>query len=284
VFTPDVKYYTSTLQAYKLSDSNPGQFFYNVFQTGGTGTVTLTLPYPFVTQGATPIHVYSGLTAYTSNGQTCLQPTNEIKNYQTQVTLANYGTSPTYPGSTTTVTLTGLPTTGFMYINIHLDYGLEKLNGWEKKTGNNAYYNTTINPTMPKVNILNGTIHPFTSSIANSSDSISNTNEFKRVKGFGGLAKIQTGTLNGVPQIEGLEGATLELWKGSSKIETMTTDVNGWYLSTYVHGGKATTYTVKLIGSSGKVAGVTYVYATQPKSVAVGGSLKFGEGNFDVIP
>jgi hypothetical protein len=284
VFTPDVKYYTSTLQAYKLSDSNPGQFFYNVFQTGGTGTVTLTLPYPFVTQGATPIHVYSGLTAYTSNGLTCLQPTGEIKNYNTQVTLASYGAAPTYPGSTTTVTLTGLPTTGFMYINIHLDYGLEKLNGWEKKNGNNAYYNRIINPTIPMVNILNGTAHLFDSTIPNSSDTISNTNEFKRVKGFGGLVKFQTGTLNGVPQIEGLEGATLELWKGTTKVETMYTDVNGWYLSTFVHGGKATTYTVKLIGSTGKVGTVPYAYTGQSKSVAVGGSLKFGEGNFDVIP
>jgi len=152
------------------------------------------------------------------------------------------------------------------------------------KSGANANYNTTINPTIPKVNIINNTKHTFTSSIANSTDSIYNTNEFKKVKGFGGLAKIKAGTLFGVPQLEGLEGAKVELWKGNTKVETMATDVNGWYLSTYVHGGKATTYTVKLIGSSGKVAGVTYVYATQPQSVAVGGSLKFGEGNFTVTP
>jgi uncharacterized repeat protein (TIGR01451 family) len=281
IFTPDVKYYTSSLQAYKLSDSNPGQFFYNVFQTGGTGTVTLTLPYPFVTQGATPIHVYSGLTAYTSNDQTCLQPTGEIKNYQTQVTLSSYPAN-NYAG-TTTVTLTGLPTSGFMYINIHLDYGLEKLNGWVKN-GSNANYNLTINPTMPKVNIVNNTQHTFTSSIPNSTDSIYNANEFKRVKGFGGLVTIKTGTIGGVNQFNGLEGAKVELWKGTTKLETMTTDVNGWYLSAYVHKGTAATYTVKVISNTGHVGITTYTYPTQTKSVSAGGSLKFGEGTFQIVP
>ncbi len=64
VFTPDSRYYTSAYPAYKLSDSNPGQFFYNVFytNTGGTNTIKMDIPYPFVTQGAMPVHVYSGLT------------------------------------------------------------------------------------------------------------------------------------------------------------------------------------------------------------------------------
>jgi hypothetical protein len=282
IFTPDVKYYTSSTPAYKLSDSNPGQFFYNVFQTGGTGTVTLTLPFPFVTQGATPIHVYSSLTAYTSNGQTCLQPTGEIKNYNTQVTLSSYVPANTY-GATKTVTLTGLPTSGFMYINIHLDYGLEKLNGWIK-SGANANYNLTINPTMPKVNIVNNTKHTFTSSIANSTDWIYNANEFKKVKGFGGLVYIKTGMANNLPVYEGLEGATVQLWKGSTLIETMTTDVNGWYLSAYVHKGTTTTYTVKVLANTGHVGSQTFTYPTQTQSVTAGGANKFGEGNFQIIP
>jgi hypothetical protein len=281
IFTPDVKYYTSTTPAYKLSDSNPGQFFYNVFQTGGTGTVTLTLPYPFVTQGATPIHVYSGLTAVQNNGQTCLQPTGEIKNYQTIVTLGNY-TAPPY-SATKTVTLTGLPTSGFMYINIHMDYGLEKLNGWVK-SGANANYNLTINPTMPKVNIVNNTQHTFTSSIPGSTDSIFNTNEFKKVKGFGGLVTIKTGMIGPVAVYEGLEGATVQLWKGTQLIETMMTDVNGWYLSNYIHKGSSTTYTVKVLANTGHVGAATFTYPLQSQSVAVGGSLKFGEGNFQIIP
>jgi uncharacterized repeat protein (TIGR01451 family) len=281
IFTPDVQYYTSSLQAYKLSDSNPGQFFYNVFRTSGPSTVTLTLPYPFVTQGATPIHVYSNLTTVTSNGQTCLQPTNEIRNFQTQVTLSSYPAN-NY-ASTTTVTLTGLPTTGFIYINIHLDYGLEKLRGWVKN-GSNATYNTTINPTIPRVNIVNNTQHTFTSSLPNSTDSIVNTNEFKRVKGFGGIVKIRTAIVGGVDQYEGLEGATVQLWRGTTLIETMTTDVNGWYLSEYVHRGSAATYTVKVLANTGHVGASTFTYPTQTQSVSAGGSLKFGEGNFQILP
>jgi hypothetical protein len=255
-----------------------------MFRTSGPSTVTLTLPYPFVTQGATPIHVYSGLTAVTNNGQTCLQPTNEIKNYQQTVTLSNYGASPTYPGSTYNVDLTGLPTTGFLYINIHMDYGLEKLNGWVKQ-GSNANYNATVNPTMPKVNIINNTAHTFTSSIAGSTDTIYNANSFKSVKGFGGLATIKTKVVNGVAVYEGLKGAKIELRDSTGKLlETMTTDVNGWYLSTYIPSGKSATFTVKLIGSSGNVEGVVYVYTSSSKSVTTGGANKFGEGAFDVIP
>jgi uncharacterized repeat protein (TIGR01451 family) len=283
VFTPDVKWYTSSTQAYKLSDSNPGQFFYNVFQTGGTGTVNLTLPYPFVTQGATPIHVYSSLTAVVVNGQTCLVPTGEIKNYQTQVTLSSYPAN-NYAG-TTNVTLTGLPTTGFMYINIHLDYGLEKLNGWVK-SGSNANYNLTINPTMPKVNIINNTPHTFTSSIAGSTDSIFNVNEFKKVKGFGGLVMIKTGLVDGVPAYQGLLGARVELRNpAGTVIETMTADADGWYLSNYIHNGKAATYSVRVLGGSVTIGGTPYTYATTPwLSVSVGGANKFGEGNFQIIP
>ncbi len=50
----------------------------------------------------------------------------------------------------------------------------------------------------------------------------------------------------------------------------MTADADGWYLSTYVHSGKAATYTL------------AYSSGTTVKTIAVtaGGSLKFGEGNF----
>jgi hypothetical protein len=281
VFTPDIKYFNSSQQAFKLSDSNPGQFFYNVIQTGGTGSVTLTLPYPFITQGANPIHVYNGLTAYTANGRTCLQPAGEIANFATFITLSSYPSN-NY-GSTASVTLSGLPTSGFTFIAIHLDYGLEKLNGWVKDAAD-ARYNTTINPTMPKVNIINNTLHTFTSSVPDSSDSIVNSNEFKKIRGFGGLVTIKTGAVDGVDQYAGLQGAKVLLRKGNQLIETMTTDANGWYLSKYVHSGNDTTYTVNVLANTGSVAGVTYLYSTRTNSVAVGKSAKFGEGNFQIVP
>jgi hypothetical protein len=52
----------------------------------------------------------------------------------------------------------------------------------------------------------------------------------------------------------------------------MTTDIDGWYLSNYVHRGKAASYTL------------VFVYSGQTRKITVtaGGSLKFGEGNFHV--
>ena len=49
-------------KTYRLNSSNPGQFYYNVFYAGVPGEeahLTIQIPYPFVTQGAVPIHVYS---------------------------------------------------------------------------------------------------------------------------------------------------------------------------------------------------------------------------------
>src|SRR3989304_7528753 len=53
LFTPDMG------KGFKLNATNPGQFYYNMFYVGaGNETVTLTLPYPWVTQGNMPIHMY----------------------------------------------------------------------------------------------------------------------------------------------------------------------------------------------------------------------------------
>src|SRR5262249_857558 len=67
IFTPD-----QSPSSWKLNASNPGQYYYNVFYSGsGNTTVQLTLPYPFVTQGAVPIHIYTSVTPTTKNGITC---------------------------------------------------------------------------------------------------------------------------------------------------------------------------------------------------------------------
>jgi hypothetical protein len=53
---------------YQLNASNPGQFYDNAFISGSSGDMvasTLTIPYPFVTQGNVPIHIY---TRYTITG------------------------------------------------------------------------------------------------------------------------------------------------------------------------------------------------------------------------
>ena len=129
-----------------MTATNPGQFFYNVFSTGTPGTsqtFTITLPYPFVTQGANPIHAYSSVTAQTVNGQTCLTPGSAFYVGSNQVVLSNY-TGGTYQNAnggnsvgtyTFDVTVT-VPSSGFVYLNMHLDYGLKGSTGYGNSNNN----------------------------------------------------------------------------------------------------------------------------------------------------
>jgi hypothetical protein len=53
LFTPDVQNYPAS----KLPASNPGQTFYNLI-TDELTTVTISIPYPYVSVGGQPLHVY----------------------------------------------------------------------------------------------------------------------------------------------------------------------------------------------------------------------------------
>ena len=60
IFTPDPQ----NMPCYKLTASNPGQFYFNLFYSGTPGeveTFKVTLPYPWVTQGARPVEVYDSV-------------------------------------------------------------------------------------------------------------------------------------------------------------------------------------------------------------------------------
>src|SRR5262249_44158007 len=57
IFTPDPQGFPG----YKLNATNPGQFYYNAIVQGSPGAeanVTMSIPWPFITQGANPVHVY----------------------------------------------------------------------------------------------------------------------------------------------------------------------------------------------------------------------------------
>src|SRR4030095_9334178 len=104
----------------KLTSSNPGQTFYNVFFNGTPGqvaTFNLTIPYPYVTQGATPVHAYDGATiTVAADGTLCIVPGKEILSSAKLITLANY--SPQKLGSTYTVAVNVVvPASGFIYFN-----------------------------------------------------------------------------------------------------------------------------------------------------------------------
>jgi hypothetical protein len=130
IFTQD----PTNMPCYKLTASNPGQFYYNMTYLGAgeqTATFHITLPYPFVTQGAQPIHAYDSVTIQNGGGQTCLTPGNPIFVSSDQVTLASYGPNPIVGVTTYTFSKTvPLSSLGYAYLNIHLDYGLKKAGGY----------------------------------------------------------------------------------------------------------------------------------------------------------
>jgi Prealbumin-like fold domain len=229
LFTPD-----PASAGYKLNATNPGQYYYNVFDaTSGPATLTMTLPYPWVTQGAVPIHVYNGVTFTTVNGQTCLTPGPELANSTYQVTLGSY--TPQAFGSTTTVTVT-IPagvSSGLAYVNIHLDYGLKGTTNWSKGSNNEAI------SSIGKPTIFDNVNYHFSDTTGGSGDAVNN-NTFKKDPGIGGLVQ-KTGTLmpvaNAQVQIYDNKGVLLA---------TVYTDADGWYMWQYKYTGKAATFVVKL--------------------------------------
>ncbi len=150
VFTPDVKNWVG----YKLNASNPGQTFYNLFYEGDPGdnvTLQITVPYPYVTVGATPVHVYDGdLVEVTDadpscDGQQFVPPEEALAESHVQLSIEDWidggvnnvevtceevcvpdGTSTAPPKvfCTFSVEVT-IPDSGIVYVNAHLDYGLK---------------------------------------------------------------------------------------------------------------------------------------------------------------
>jgi hypothetical protein len=176
IFTPDMQLWP----AYKLPASNPGQFFYNVFYTGaGPAGFGITVPEHFETQGANPVHVYTGVSVVEIDGFKCFVPDLD---------------SEIYAG----------------------DFS---------------------------VTVLIPNLNDYTFSVSGSqSDSrtIQNSNDFKKIPGFGGLVTDGVG--------DPVASATVEITLKSQLLGTATTDADGWYMFVYKHTGKPAGYTVALQG------------------------------------
>jgi hypothetical protein len=234
ILTPD----PNSPSTYKLNASNPGQYYYNIVYVGAAGaSVNITVPYPFVTQGAVPIHIYDNVIPGVSGGDTCFAPGTEIKNYSQQITLASYGPNPTFT-STTTVTVT-VPTPlpgGHAYINIHLDYGL-KGEGGCVKAGTNL--NDAACTTPSSVTVKDLQTYTFSDSTPGD-DTVQSENAFKKNPGFGGFVQVNGSN-------DPVAGALVEIWDSSNKkVASLTTDQDAWYTWQYKYTGKAATFTVKL--------------------------------------
>ncbi|MFM8877176.1 MAG: hypothetical protein ACKOGC_14010, partial [Anaerolineae bacterium] len=235
IFTPAVG-----SPSYKLNASNPGQFYYNIFYSNDTDqpvtpTVTITLPYPFVTQGAVPIHAYSGVTVSQSSGQYCLTPGDEIFNTkQFNVTLGSYSTQAMGATTTLNVTLPEIPAGGFVYTNIHLDYGLKDSIGYGKDGNNNATAYGTSSILIPDMQW-----YGFADNLG-LSHSVQSLNIFKKNPGVGGKG-YKTATTDPLPNSQVL------IYNSSKKlVATLYTDLDGWYMWSYKYTGKPTTFYITM--------------------------------------
>jgi hypothetical protein len=136
-------------KAYRPPHSNPGQFYYNAFYDGSTSegdgeVIAIEVPWPFITQGATPLHIYNGEDVGSSDS--CFMPEEVLFNEKYIITLDDWNqhagyVAPDYlvcdqvdaVGEDGFCTLTvfipqeaidAVPS-GLVYINLHLDYGLK---------------------------------------------------------------------------------------------------------------------------------------------------------------
>ena len=264
LFTPDTT-------AWKLNASNPGQFYYNIFYFGaGGGTVNMVLPYPFVTQGAMPIHVYSNVTVtHPSQGVTCFIPGTGIANASTQVTLGSYtdtnGNGSVGLGDTTvvSVTLPALPGQ-FAYINIHLDYGLKGTTGYAKDSNNNAVKSGTSTVVVP-----DDQTYKFDDNVApgpgqtGGDPTVMSENNFKRDPGIGGLVQ-KTVTVDGAIDYEPVTGASVKITDSAGvQLANLVTDADGFFMWQYKKTGKAESYTVTVTSPLGTLTKIVELKANE---------------------
>jgi hypothetical protein len=243
IFTPDGP-------AYKLNGNNPGQFYYNVFANGlpaGEDAVfNITLPYPFVTHGANPIHGYEkvGLTE-NSAGAECVPPVNPAVFVSSdQVVIGDYGEGATFGDTyplTITVPAANIPVSGSLNLTIHLQYGLKGTTGYCKGSSDDATtYVGGATGCTSTVRIYNCQAYEFSvSGAVEDSQTVESVNSFKKNPGIGGQNSI-TGTEKPVA------GATVVLKNGKTVLTSGKSDEDGWYMLPYKWTGKAATLTVTM--------------------------------------
>jgi prealbumin domain-containing protein len=252
-----------------LTATNPGQFFYNLSLSGTPGSkkkITIVLPWPFVTQGNMPIHVYDSVgLSYNPDGTFCFQPGNTTDSIAKYVVLADYGVKPdkpsgypptTNPAATRKVEVEiTIPASGFAYVNQHLDDGLKgpkvDLDGngvldilrYNPDKGLNATDPVTGTIWIPQLfthvfQLFSGWISDG-GAILLGDPSIQNYNEFKKNPGVAGI-------ITGVGDAP-IAGQTVQLKLGGTVVGTAISDSDGYYQIVYKYTGKATDFTVQLV-------------------------------------
>jgi hypothetical protein len=212
-----------------------------------SATFIITLPYPFVTQGAQPIHAYDSVGIYNSAGQTCLTPGNALYVSGDQVTLDDYGPNPVVGKTTYTFTETvPLSALGYAYLNIHLDYGLKKAGGYTfgGTSGKDAVACSGSSaipiPDLQVDNLAYYFGYTIGSTIVVTVPPVQSANDFNKNAGVGGLVTTSS-TQNPVP------GATAVLKDSKGNVlGNALTSSDGWYVIGYKYTGKAASFYLTL--------------------------------------
>jgi hypothetical protein len=284
VFTPDGKIWPG----FKLNASNPGQFFYNLFYEstpGGTATLTVTVAYPFVTQGATPVHVYDGA-SIAAGDLGCFVPQQEaLKTSNIQIAIEDY-IDATYDGvlmcdppvcgpdgsgaCSFQIEDVPIPPSGIVYANLHLDYGVKgsQLDVNPCDDGLTDRYDRgpldpifggfdalvdTPNPDLPEANdgegrlaIANFTTYAFSHTDDTTPLFVDVIQNLNMFKRISGVYGITMASDIGAA----VPGAGVELVRVSTGelVGSGVTDEDGFYTITYKHKGKREMYDVTLNG------------------------------------
>jgi hypothetical protein len=265
-----------TMPYYKLTSSNPGQFYFNGVIQGGPGqTVTfpVAVPYAFATQGARPVHVYDQVNIVMVDGQKCFVPGTALATVsatEASIDLGDYTTGYTngVPESIThsiTLTLPDGILPGFYYINFHLDYDLKGPNqdGPDVNTDPDRYGKDSDDDalvpgtTTGEVLIPEMAGHTFCidpdgggAGFGPICDTAYNDNEFKKNPGVAGIVVSGVSGPPGCSDVScgtPIVGARVELVNSSGVVVgTALTNEDGWYQIVYKHTGKPALYTVNL--------------------------------------
>ncbi len=182
---------SKSASGFTLAASNPGQFAYNVFFNGTAGspvTLSMSVPYPFVTQGTNPVQVFSNFGLQSG----CFVPVSNVSNGFTitpsAIGLTDYGIQAL--GSTVTITVSGnVPSSGMVYLTVHLNYGLKGSSFG--KSDNNA-----TNPSTSQVVIPDDATYSFSVSAGSLTEiqTIMSENVFKQDRVIAGIVTDQMGS------------------------------------------------------------------------------------------
>ena len=224
IFSPDIE---NAPSLYKVTATNPGQFYYNVFHVGAISvgeSFEVDVPYPFITKGANPIHIYDDVEVLES-GCYSYSGANDITD-QFDITIVENAITVSPDASLS----------GVIWITMHFEFGLKKTGGYEMHLYKDAADVWRAHAMKGDDSIYDLTDYKFTvSGPVSDSKIIQNRNEFKKIRGIAG-------------QISGAGvGVAVEII-GPSFTATVYTDEDGWYGLEFKHKGKAAKYIVVTSG------------------------------------